>query len=147
MAKMERKTQRDSFLQSSFESLNVEDASFLATNFSKFEDANQIILLEESKSPEERDKKMLLRAREIKKELEEEFDELTTKLSTKDAETFQSILSDKFVIDPSLLGQLSSVLPDDVAYIQYILLDDSILTYVAFRNAPPFSSVTPLSSL
>ena len=103
----------------------------------KFENANQIIETERLKQENAQDKKLIQTAAKMKREIESEFETRKAHLSTEKQKKLDSLLADNFVIHPDSLGQLSSVLPEDVACLQFIPMDDAIIVYMVAKNIPP----------
>lgn len=121
---------------SSFEDKDI--ISAISSYFSRYEEANQILVNEGAKKAADQDKVLLQKAHLIKRELEQEFEKLNSILSENDSSILKRVLADRFVISPDCMEQLSSILPADTACVQYLLLDDRIVTYLTLHNAPPF---------
>jgi CHAT domain-containing protein len=116
----------------------------LLTAVSRYENVRQILITEENKPEAQRNKKLILSAKGIKKEIEKQFETIREQLDEDEIKKFQSALSDDFIIRPNALKQLSYVLPSDVACIQCLLVGDTIVVYLTIKDMTPFVSVIKL---
>ena len=112
---------------------------------SRYENAKQILAIEGAKASGEQDKKLIAKATEIKRQLEQQFEEAKKQLSDKDKSKLNELLADNFVIHPDSLGQLSTVLPKDLACLQYLLVEDTLAVFIIVKDTPPFMTCFPLS--
>ena len=119
--------------------------SLLAKMVCRLENANQILHIEQMKPAAQRDQKLILMAKEVKKELETYFDSLRHRLSKDDKRKLENILADSFIINPNSLHQLSAVLPPGVACVQIIPTVDSLIIYITAQNNPPFIKIVSLA--
>lgn len=134
----ERDRTRSVELKSQQAKVDVKMLSLLAL-ISKFENAQQILANERSKKEPEQDKLLIQKALKLKREIEQQYELARKKLPAKDLKLLEALLADNFIIHPDSLGQLSSILPEGVACLQFLDIGENIIAYIAVKNAPPFS--------
>lgn len=127
-----------SYGQKNLEKISVPKLQPLCDSIAKYQRAKEILLSEEAKPYKERDKKLIQSATKIKRELEEQFELAKRQLSDKESEIFNELISNDYIISPNSLNQLSAVLPDKMACVQYIPVGDKIFAHIVIKNAPPF---------
>ena len=116
----------------------------LMEQLKKYEAAQEILEVELAKDESRRDASLVVRATEIKRKLERNFDLAKKRLSPEALQKFNSLFSDGFVIHPDAFNQLSTVLPSDVVCLQFLPVGDSLLVYMAAKGASPFVTMLPL---
>lgn len=134
----ERDRTRAFELQSQQTSADTKMLSLL-TLISKFENAQQILAHEQSKKESEQDKLLIQKAFKLKQEIEQQYELAKKKLSARDLKLFDALLSDNFIIHPDSLSQMSSVLPERTACLQFLNVGEKIIAYIAVKDAPPFT--------
>lgn len=115
----------------------------LMEQLKKYEAAQEILEIELAKDESRRNASLVVRATEIKRKLERNFDLAKKRLSPEALQKFNFLLSDGFVIHPDSFNQLSTVLPSGVVCLQFLPVGDSLLVYMAAKGASPF--VTTIS--
>ena len=122
------------------------DESFLSMmeQVSIYEAASEILKREQAKPEGSRDQTLLAKATEIKRELERNFDEAQKTLSPENAKRLRDLLADSFIIHPDSMGQLCSVLSDDVVCLQFLPVGEKIVVYLAAKGATPFVTTVQL---
>ena len=122
------------------------DESFLSMmeQISKYEAASEILKREQARPEGSRDQTLLAKATEIKRELERNFDEAQKTLSPENAKRLRDLLADSFIIHPDSMGQLCSVLSDDVVCLQFLTVGEKIVVYLAAKGATPFVTTVQL---
>ena len=116
----------------------------LLAQVSKYEAASEILKREQAKPEGSRDQTLLAKATEIKRELERNFDEAQKTLSPENAKRLRDLLADSFIIHPDSMGQLCSVLSDDVVCLQFLPVGEKIVVYLAAKGATPFVTTVQL---
>lgn len=134
----ERDRTRSIELQSQQASMDTKMLSVLAL-ISKFENAQQILVHEKGKKESEQDKLLIQKALKLKREIEQQYELARKNLSAKDIKLFDALLKDNFIIHPDSLSQLSSILPDGAACLQFLNIGEKIIAYIAVKGAPPFT--------
>ena len=116
----------------------------LLVQISKYEAASEILSREQVKPERSRDQVLLAKATMIKRELERNFDEAQKTLSPENVKRLRDLLTDGFIIHPDSMGQLCSVLPDDVVCLQFLAVGEKIVVYLAAKGATPFVTMIEL---
>lgn len=117
----------------------------LMEQLKKYEAAQEILEIELAKDESQRDASLVVKATEIKRKLEQNFDLAKKRLSPEALQKFNSLLSDGFVIHPDAFNQLSTVLPSGVVCLQFLPVGDSVLVYMAAKGASPFVTTISLN--
>lgn len=117
----------------------------LMEQLKKYEAAQEILEIELAKDESQRDASLVVKATEIKRKLEQNFDLAKKRLSPEALQKFNSLLSDSFVIHPDAFNQLSTVLPSGVVCLQFLPVGDSVLVYMAAKGASPFVTTISLN--
>lgn len=134
----ERDRMRSVELQSQQAKVDTATLPLLAL-IAKFENAQQILANEQSKQQSEQDKFLIQKALKLKREIEQQYELAKKNLPAKDLKSLEALLADNFIIPPDSLGQLSSILPEGTACLQFLNVGENIIAYIAVKNAPPFT--------
>lgn len=144
ITQFEKSRQRQTALES-FTQINVNQELIpLLELVSRYENATQIIATESAKPFTDHDKGLIAKATVIKRQLEKDFDEAKNHLKPEDRDRLSELLADNFIIHPDSLSQLSSVIPSEVACLQFLLLGDNIIAYIVAKDTPPFMTIISL---
>lgn len=113
---------------------------------SRYENANQIVELEQAKPEGKQDKLLLQKALNIKRDLEKHFEQAKKSFSLKDRKMLNALLADNFIIHPDSLGQLGEILDKGVACIQFLPVGENIVAMIVVKNSPAFLTTIPLQT-
>lgn len=103
----------------------------------QFQEAKQIVAIEEQKPEGERDKTLLQSATATLRRLEVLYEVKKQRLAQAKQAKFAELLSDSYVIHPDSLDQLASVLEEGTTCLQFVPMENEILAYLVAHNTPP----------